>query len=118
MKAGLASASVEGLWIINSRGVTVYANEGMAKILGVADASSLIGKDSFQYVFPDDLDAARDLFVEKEAGNRSPFHFRLRRADYVEIWVGAGYSDAQRRGRFHWDCGLVRCLKPAGEEVD
>ncbi len=49
--------------------------------------SDLLGKDSFLYVFPEDLDAARQLFATKQAGNRAPFHFRLRRVDGGPIWA-------------------------------
>ena len=79
-------ASPDGLWIINSQGVTVYANEDMAEILGTTVAD-LMGKDSFHFVFPEDADAARELFAAKEAGSRAPFHFRLRRVDGSSIWA-------------------------------
>jgi len=79
--------SRQGLWIIDAQGTTVYANEDMAKILGEANGADLIGKDSFRYVFAEDVDAARQLFDAKQAGNRSPFHFRLRRADGSAVWA-------------------------------
>jgi len=78
--------SADGLWIINSQGVTVYANEDMSQILGTTVAD-LIGKDSFQFVFPEDVGAARKLFDAKEAGSRAPFHFKLRRVDGTSIWT-------------------------------
>lgn len=80
------SASPDGLWIIDSQGATVYANEDMAEILGTT-VSDLLGKDSFLYVFPEDLDRARQLFAAKQAGSRAPFHFKLRRADGRSIWA-------------------------------
>ena len=86
MTAQSTFAPPDGLWIINSQGVTVYANEDMAQILGTTIAE-LIGKDSFLYVFPEDLNAARQLFTVKQAGDRSPFHFRLRRIDGHAIWA-------------------------------
>jgi len=86
MTAEPTSAIPDGLWIINAQGATVYANEDMAEILGTTVAE-LIGKDSFMYVFPEDLEAARELFALKQTGHRSPFHFRLRRADGRAIWA-------------------------------
>lgn len=76
----------DGLWIINAKGTTVYANEDMAEILGTTVAE-LMGKDSFLYVFPEDLGAARELFAAKESGSRAPFRFRLRRDDGRSIWA-------------------------------
>src|SRR5438309_1227424 len=86
MTAEPTSAIPDGLWIINAQGATVYANEDMAEILGTTVAE-LIGNDSFMYVFPEDIDAARQLFALKQTGNRSPFHFRLRRLDGRAIWA-------------------------------
>ncbi|HEY2858934.1 MAG TPA: PAS domain-containing protein [Terracidiphilus sp.] len=75
-----------GIWIIDANGKTVYANDHMAEILGVTGAD-LVGKDSFHYVFPEDVSAAERLFAAKQAGSTAPFHFRLRRADGSCVWV-------------------------------
>lgn len=64
----------------------MFVNEDMAEMLGTTVAD-LLGKDSFLYIFPEDLEAARRLFVAKQAGSRAPFHFRLRRADGSAIWA-------------------------------
>lgn len=76
----------DGVWIIDAAGATIYANEAMARILGTTTAD-LIGKDSFLYVFPEDLPSARGLFASKESGSPAPFHFRLRRVDGGSIRV-------------------------------
>ena len=47
----------------------------------------MIGKPSFSYVYPEDVDAAQRLFDAKTKGNSKPFHFRLRRKDGSEVWV-------------------------------
>lgn len=86
MTADSTYASPDGLWIIDSQGATVFANESMAEMLGTK-VSDLLGKDSFDYVFPEDLDAARQLFDAKRAGSHAPFHFRLRRVDDRPIWA-------------------------------
>jgi|SRR5690348_10873572 PAS domain S-box-containing protein len=79
-------ATPDGLWIIDAKGRTVFANEDMAEMLATT-VSDLLGKDSFLYVFPEDLEAAKTLFAAKEAGSRAPFHFKLRRADGHPIWA-------------------------------
>ena len=58
----------------------------MGEILG-ADPAELLGKSSFTYVFPEDLEAARHLFESKQKGDVNPFHFRLRRKDGSAIWT-------------------------------
>ena len=86
MTAESTSASPDGLWIIDSQGATVFVNEDMAEMLGTTIAD-LMGKDSFLFVFPEDLETARRLFAAKQGGSRTPFHFRLRRADGSPIWA-------------------------------
>ena len=58
----------------------------MAEILGTTP-SEMKGQPSFGYVFPEDEATARRLFDFKMAGDRAPFHFRLRRKDGSAIWV-------------------------------
>jgi PAS domain S-box-containing protein len=89
MKNNTQSSTVnskDGVWIIDSDARTLYANSAMAEILGV-DTSELIGAYSFEYVFPEDLEAAKKLFETKRGGDVNPFHFRLRRRDGSEVWV-------------------------------
>lgn len=80
------ATGLEGLWIIDADASTVYANSAMCEILG-AETAELIGAPSFRYVFPEDMDAARELFESKQRGGMSPFHFRLRRKDGSAVWV-------------------------------
>lgn len=116
MTAKSASAKPDGLWIINAQGATVYANEDMAQILGTSIAD-LIGKDSFQFVFPEDLDAARQLFAVKEAGNRAPFNFRLRRADGNAIWADVqGTPMHNAAGQFIGIVGSFTISSKQGEQ--
>src|SRR4051812_34321525 len=77
---------MDGLWIINTEAKTAYASDRMAEILGTT-ASEMKGQPSFDYLFPEDVAAAQHLFDLKRAGNRAPFHFRLRRKDASAIWV-------------------------------
>ena len=76
----------DGIWIIDADAKTAYVNERMAEILGVA-ASEMVGRGSFDYVFPEDVDLAQRLFEAKIRGDSKPFHFRLRRKDGSSVWV-------------------------------
>ena len=76
----------DGIWIIDAEANTVFANIAMAEILGTTVAN-MLGKPSFNYVFPEDVAAAQQLFDSKKRGDGTPFHFRLRREDGSEIWV-------------------------------
>lgn len=76
----------DGIWIIDTDARTLYANPAMAEILGT-EVSRLIGKHSFDYVYPEDAPAAQRLFEAKVNGDKTPFHFKLRREDGSSIWV-------------------------------
>ena len=58
----------------------------MAEILRTTPAA-MVGKPSFQYLYPEDIDAAQKLFDDKQQGNVHPFHFRLQRDDGSPVWV-------------------------------
>lgn len=76
----------DGVWIIDADARTLYANAAMANILRTTSAA-MLGKPSFNYLFPEDLGAAQKLFEGKQKGDPSPFHFRLRCEDGSAIWV-------------------------------
>ncbi|HZC22406.1 MAG TPA: PAS domain-containing protein [Candidatus Binatia bacterium] len=103
---------LEGLWIIDADATTVYANSAMCQILG-ADPPDVIGATSFGYVFPEDSDAARELFERKQRGGMSPFHFRLRRKDGSAVWVDVqGTPMRSAAGEF---LGIVATFRVAGQ---
>ena len=107
------SIGLEGLWIIDADASTVYANSAMCEILG-AEASELIGAPSFNYIFPEDAEAARSLFESKQRGGMSPFHFRLRRKDGSAVWVDVqGTPMHGPAGEF---LGIVGTFRVSGEE--
>ncbi|KAA6457245.1 PAS domain S-box protein [Acidobacteria bacterium AB60] len=90
----------DGIWIIDAEGRTLYANDPMAQILGTTTAA-MQGKDSFEFVFPEDLEAAQHLFSQKKSGSSAPFTFRLRRADGGAVWVDVQGTPMQNAaGRF------------------
>jgi PAS domain S-box-containing protein len=74
------------IWIIDADAKTIYANEQMAEILRTSP-SEMIGRASFVYIFPKDVEAAQHLFDAKTRGDTKPFHFKLRRKDGSAVWV-------------------------------
>jgi PAS domain S-box-containing protein len=76
----------DGIWIIDSEGQTVFANQRMAEILGTSP-SEMIGHPSFAYVFEEDVSTAQRLFDAKKRGDINPFHIKLRRKDGSAVSV-------------------------------
>ena len=61
---------LDGIWIIDADATTLYANAAMGDILGIA-VSRLIGKPSFDYVFPEDVEGAQRLFEARRRHSTS-----------------------------------------------
>ena len=76
----------DGIWTIDSEGKTVFASDRMAEILGTT-AAEMIGQPSFDFVFPEDVEAAQRLFQAKQRGDIDPFEFRIRRLDGSPVFV-------------------------------
>jgi PAS domain S-box-containing protein len=57
---------------------TTYANERIAEILGTSP-SEMAGRDSFAFVFPEDLDAAQRLFELKNSPVQRGWHIEGKR---------------------------------------
>jgi PAS domain S-box-containing protein len=85
----------------------------MCTVLG-ADQSDLIGKSSFDCLFPEDIGAAQRLFQSKQRGDAAPFHFRLRRKDGWPIWVDVrGTPMHNVAGVFIGIVGTFRVAEPS-----
>ena len=86
MTSKSSSRHPDGVWIIDAQGHTLYANERMCEILAV-QPTAIMGRDSFDFIFTDDIPAARKLFAQKQAGSSAPFRFKLRRDDGTCVWT-------------------------------
>jgi two-component system cell cycle sensor histidine kinase/response regulator CckA len=101
----------EGIWTIDAEGNTTFANAGMAAMLRTTIAE-MVGKPSFQFVFPEDVEAARELFDAKGRGDMKPFEFRIRRADGTPLWVTVqGTPMRDEAGRFLGVIGTFRVMR-------
>jgi len=91
----------EGIWTIDADGKTLFASESMAELLRTT-VSELLGKHSFDYIFPEDASSAERLFQMKRRGDTSSFEFRLRRSDGTPVWVSVQGTP------MHDDAGVFR----------
>jgi PAS domain-containing protein len=57
---------LDGIWIFDAEARTAYASERMAEILGTSP-SEMVGRASFDYLFPDDIEEAQRLFGREDA---------------------------------------------------
>ena len=85
----------EGVWQIDREGRTQYANARMATLLGTTP-ENLKAKTVLDFVFPEDVSAARDRIAANLAGRSEEFDFRFRRTDGKKFSVLAGTSPSTR----------------------
>src|SRR5579859_2836868 len=76
----------DGIWIGDAQARTTYANDRIAEILG-SSTQEMRGELLFEYVFPEDIEAAQRLFDFKKRGDTAPIHFRVRRKDGSAVWI-------------------------------
>jgi PAS domain S-box-containing protein len=81
----------EGIWLIGRHARTQYVNDRMAVLLGTTP-DRLTEVTVLDFVFPEDVAAARERIDRNLAGHSEEFDFRFRRADGEELLVVAGTS--------------------------
>jgi PAS domain S-box-containing protein len=87
----------------------------MAELLGTT-VEDIVGKSSFEFVYPEDVEAARRLFDGKSRGNMSPFEFRIRRKDGTPVWVTVnGTPMRDESGQFSGVIGTFRAMRRDGD---
>ena len=87
----------EGVWLIDRDGRTQYANDRMAALLGATPEQIRHGS-VLDFVFPEDIQDARQRIRANLEGVPEEFDFRFRRADGEEVLVLAGTSPVRDDG--------------------
>ncbi len=74
----------EGIWLTDVETRATYVNRQMAEMLGYT-VEEMIGRPVFDFIFDDDLPAARHKYEQRLNGQSETGEFRLRRKDGSEI---------------------------------
>ncbi len=75
----LAETAGEGIWVLDSGGVTTYANQAMCDML--RSAGELVGRKLTDFVFEADIEAAQNNILRRLSGIRERHEFTFRRSD-------------------------------------
>lgn len=78
--------TTEGIWAIDSRGITHYANQRMADMLRVS-LEKLTTQSAFDYVFEEDIPSGLEIMQKTVESNGGQMEFRYRRADGSALWA-------------------------------
>jgi PAS domain S-box-containing protein len=78
----------------------------MAEILGCGEAD-LLHRSAFDFVFPEDFEAAHQLMQQRQQGQHDELDFRYRRLDGSEVWLHVNATPVlDERGHYAGALGL------------
>jgi PAS domain S-box-containing protein len=79
--------SFAAVMLLNAEGTILYASPGTYRVLGY-DSEECVGRNSFEFVHPEDLDRARGLFEEllNKPSESVHLQYRYRRKDGAWHW--------------------------------
>ena len=76
----------EGIWVLNSRHKTLFANRKLAEMLGIS-VEEFLERPVLDFVADDWHDTARERLEELRSGVRNSFEFKLKRTDGADLWT-------------------------------
>ena len=76
--------SDKGVLVVDLNGQMAFANTYFCDLVGV-EHSNVKGMSYFDFVFPDDLEAAKKLFEINKLPSAEPFSFTFRRTDGTPV---------------------------------
>jgi diguanylate cyclase (GGDEF)-like protein/PAS domain S-box-containing protein len=82
----IIDTSREGIWTIDIKGRTTFANPRMAELLGCR-IDQLVGRPFFDFVDPDARAIAEQNLSKRRAGIAEMHEFRFRRLDGSHLWT-------------------------------
>ena len=88
--------SSNGLVVCRLDGQIVFASTYFCELVNI-HYSKIAGMSYFDFVFPDDLSAAKQSFKINKA-KADPFSFRLRRMDGTPVWVDIQFTAMKSSG--------------------
>jgi PAS domain S-box-containing protein len=76
----------KGAVMVGLDGRIAWASTYFCDLVGV-EHDKIAGMSCFDFVFPEDMEAAKARFEENKRPDAAPFRFRLRRVDGFEVWA-------------------------------
>jgi PAS domain S-box-containing protein len=82
----IVQTAVEGIWTVAPDGVMTFVNPRMADLLGYT-AEEMLGRSCFEFIHPNDREAARAGFQARKEGDAGAREYRLLRKDGTICWA-------------------------------
>lgn len=102
----------EGIWMIDNKGKTTFANKQMAEMLGTTTAE-MLGKSFLEYIDEDQIPLANLNFEKRSEGIAEHHDFKFRRLDGSEIWTNVSTVPTyDSQGKFSGALAMISDITP------
>jgi PAS domain S-box-containing protein len=95
----IVETAQEGIWHIDDKGNTVYANQHLADMLGYG-TEELRGRSAFDLVPQEDMARAYEAWSRRTGGMPESAEFRFRRKDGSVVWLRAAATPLVEDDKF------------------
>ena len=82
----IVETAQEGIWVVDAKGSTTYANRRMAEMLGTT-VEDLLVSSVFDFMAPEAREAAAKQLELRRSGVEEQHEFRFRRRDGSTLWA-------------------------------
>ncbi len=90
----------EGIWLLDATGRVVMVNPRLCEMLGYR-SEEMLGRFKWDFVFPEDVPKARQLFERRRSGVSEQVDLRFRSKQAQEVWILlAARARFDSQGRF------------------
>lgn len=106
-----------GSLVLTLEGKIAFASTYFCDLVGI-EHNKVAGMPWFDFVFAEDMEAARDLFEAAKLPHADPVRFRVRRLDGSEVWtdIQAAHLEASD-GRIYAVTATVTAANGNGREL-
>ena len=76
----------EGIWVLDAKNITIFVNEKMAQMLGVA-AKEILGRSCFDFISEEEIQMARKYLESSDKDSKKQHDFKFKRQDGSDLWA-------------------------------
>lgn len=103
----IVDTTLEGLWVIDTEGITTYVNKQLVEMLGYTEGE-ILGQPFFNFVDGYILNDAKQFFERRKKGIKDRYDFRFIKKDSSILWVIVSASPIfDENGKFTGAIGLL-----------
>lgn len=82
----IVDSSEEGVWLIDVKGNTLFANKKLGEILGY-EPEEMLGRTMYEFMHKEEIELAEQNLKKRESGVSEHHDFLFRKKDGSKVWV-------------------------------